>query len=346
MPSFFEIAQRKLTRTTHHIYTLPIVILMPHSRCNCRCVMCDIWQANHNMQELTEADLQPHLDSLRQLHVRWVVLSGGEALMHSNLWTLCAMLKQENIKITLLSTGLLLKKHAADIVRWCDEVIVSLDGSRDVHNAIRRIPRAYERLGEGVAALRALQADYRVTGRSVLQQQNFRDLPHVIAAAHELGLDEISFLTADVTTSAFNRQQIWGDDRVAEIALSPNEVVEFAAIVEQTISMYADDFANGYVAENAAKVRSFVRYYAALNGDGNFPPVHCNAPWVSTVIEADGTVRPCFFHEALGNVRERPLADILNSPQATNFRRNLDMAHDPICRKCVCTLSLGARSEL
>jgi MoaA/NifB/PqqE/SkfB family radical SAM enzyme len=308
--------------------------------------MCDIWQANHNNQELTEADLARHLDSFRKFNVRWVVLSGGEALMHRNLWALCQMLKQEEIKITLLSTGLLLQKHANEVVRWCDEVIVSLDGSREVHNAIRRIPRAYERLAAGVAALRDLQPDYRITGRCVLQRQNFRDLPHIIAAAHELALDQISFLTADVSTSAFNRQQIWGDERVAEIALSPNEVKEFEVIVETTLAQNTADFASGYVAENPAKVRGFVRYYAALNGDGDFPPVQCNAPWVSTVIEADGTVRPCFFHEAWGNVQERPLADILNSEQAIAFRRNLDLDTDPICRKCVCTLKLGARTAV
>ncbi|MEO5998836.1 MAG: SPASM domain-containing protein [Chitinophagaceae bacterium] len=32
-----------------------------------------------------------------------------------------------------------------------------------------------------------------------------------------------------------------------------------------------------------------------------FPFKKCNAPWVSTVIEADGTVTPCFFHEAIRN---------------------------------------------
>jgi MoaA/NifB/PqqE/SkfB family radical SAM enzyme len=308
--------------------------------------MCDIWQANHNKQELTEADLGRHLAAFRKFNVRWVVLSGGEALMHSNLWALCRLLKQEGIKITLLSTGLLLKKDAAEIVRWCDEVIVSLDGSREVHNAIRRIPRAYERLAEGIMSLRALRPSYRVTGRCVLQQQNFRDLPHTIAAAHELGLDQISFLTADVSTPAFNRARIWGDERVAEIALSPNEVAEFAAVVENTLVGYAADFASGFVAEKADKVRGFVHYYAALNGAGNFPPVHCNAPWVSTVIEADGTVRPCFFHESWGNVKERPLADILNSEQAIAFRRNLDLDTDPICRKCVCTLSLGAWADV
>lgn len=346
MPSFTESARRQLTRMTHRIYSLPVVVLMPHSRCNCRCVMCDIWQANHNKQELMRADLARHLDDFHRLHVRWVVLSGGEALMHSNLWTLCELLAESNIKISLLSTGLLLKQHAPDIVRWCQEVIVSLDGSREVHDAIRNVPRAYDRLAEGVAALRAREGDLRVTARCVLQRRNFRDLSNIIAAAHELALDQISFLAADVSSTAFNRPQPWDGGRIADVALTAPEVADFEGVLEEVFARWREDFASGFIAESPAKLRRLVRYYAALNGAGDFAENHCNAPWVSTVVEADGTVRPCFFHGALGNIHENSLAEILNSPQAIAFRRDLDMQNDPICRKCVCTLYLGPRAEV
>lgn len=347
MPSLMETVKRQITLSTDRIRTLPVVVLMPHSRCNCRCVMCDIWKANRNGTEITAEQLASHLDAFHELGVQWVTLSGGEALMHSNLWTLCRQLEQRlGARITLLSTGLLLQQYAADVVRWCDEVIVSLDGSREVHNAIRRIPRAYERLAEGVAALRELDPGYRVTGRCVVQRQNYADLPDIIAGAQEIGLDEISFLAADVSTTAFNRPQLWGDDRVAEVALSPKEVTHFREVLEEVFERYAGAFAAGYVAESPDKMRRLAQYYAALNGDGDLPQVKCNAPWVSAVIEADGTLRPCFFHEPLGNIHEQSLPEILNGEEALAFRRNLDMEQDPICRKCVCTLYLGPRAEI
>jgi MoaA/NifB/PqqE/SkfB family radical SAM enzyme len=102
----------------------------------------------------------------------------------------------------------------------------------------------------------------------------------------------------------------------------------------------ANDFASGFIAEPPAKMRRLPQYFAALNGMGDFPENRCNAPWVSTVIAADGVVRPCFFHRPLGNIREQSLDDILNSAHALTFRRDLDIRRDPICRKCVCTLSL------
>src|ERR1700712_1582683 len=96
--------RRLLTLGTNKIYNLPVVVLMPHSRCNCRCVMCDIWKANHNKKEISAEELQKHLHQFRKLKVREVVFSGGEPLMHPNLWKLCELLRENGIKITLLST--------------------------------------------------------------------------------------------------------------------------------------------------------------------------------------------------------------------------------------------------
>jgi MoaA/NifB/PqqE/SkfB family radical SAM enzyme len=341
-----EMLRRHLTRSTHRIHSLPQLVLMPHSRCNCRCLMCDIWQANSEKRELSRADLESQMPALRNLHVQRVVLSGGEALMHQNLWLLCELLRElsPDLRITLLSTGLLLRVFASDVVRWCDEVIVSIDGSRAVHDAIRRVPRAFDRLAEGIAALRAAQAGYPVAARCVLQRTNFRDLPNIIAAAHEIDVNRISFLAADVSSSAFNRPVPWEAPRVSEVALDAAEAGEFASVVEEVIVRFAADFASRFISESPDKLRRLPRYYAALNGGADFPPTVCNAPWVSSVVEADGTVRPCFFHPALGNIHDQPLDEILNSARAVAFRQTLDVRTNPICQRCVCTLSLGRRS--
>src|SRR5678815_5035736 len=85
------------SRITGRLNALPVLVLMPHSRCNCKCVMCDIWKANQNKREITTEDLAPHLDGFRRLGVKWVLLSGGEPLMHSNLWSFCQSLRQLDV---------------------------------------------------------------------------------------------------------------------------------------------------------------------------------------------------------------------------------------------------------
>jgi MoaA/NifB/PqqE/SkfB family radical SAM enzyme len=155
-----------------------------------------------------------------------------------------------------------------------------------------------------------------------------------------MALDGISFLPADVSSGAFGRERAPGEIR---LALDEAEVEEFEALIEETIATREDDFESGFIAESPAKLRRLPQYYAALAGDGPFPPVACNAPYMSVVVEADGSVRPCFFHDPVGNVRYAPLGAIVarNLPA---FRRNLDVASNPVCVRCVCSMKTGWRS--
>src|SRR5262249_12900092 len=83
------------------ITRLPILILFPHSRCNCRCVMCDIWR-DKTSKELAVEDIARWVNEWRSLGVERVVLSGGEALMHTRLWELCDVLRAADIGISIL----------------------------------------------------------------------------------------------------------------------------------------------------------------------------------------------------------------------------------------------------
>ncbi len=338
--------QRYRTLQTHKISALPIVILMPHSACNCRCVMCDIWKDNKNLKQLTEADVAGLLGALKKLGTQQVLMSGGEALLNANFFRLCEMLKKEGINITLLSTGLLFRKNAPEILALVHDVIISLDGGQATHDAIRNIPDAYGKLKDGVQYLKSLKPNYPVTGRTVIHKMNYREWQQIIEAAKEIGLNQISFLPADVTSEAFNRDTPWDVPRQSEVMLGLEDLPVLETIVEGLIRDYAADFNSGFIAESPDKIRKIHTYYRALHGLDNFPFKKCNAPWVSTVIEADGTVRPCFFHQAMGNIREAPLSEILNSPQAIEFRKNLDMGKDPTCVKCVCYLNLEPRTSL
>jgi Fe-coproporphyrin III synthase len=332
---------RLLTRVTHKIYSLPVLVLMPHSACNCKCVMCDIWQANQQKREISSEKLIEHIRSFTKLKVEEVVLSGGEPLMHSNLWKFCNELRNVGIKVTLLTTGLLLSRFAFDVARSIDAVIISLDGSREIHNQIRGIANAYDKVAEGARMLRSIKPDIKVTGRTVLQRHNYFDFTQIINSARQLGFDRISFLAADVSTQAFNRPEPWDTDRVAEVALDKDEVAEFEKIVKDSFATHAADYASGFIAERPEKMLRIVQYYKAINGLADFPKVDCNAPWVSAVMESNGDVQPCFFHHPYGNATNKDLIDVLNSPQAIAFRRNLSVGKDPVCKKCVCTLKIG-----
>jgi len=339
--SLYNIYRRYRTLQTHKISALPIVILMPHSACNCRCVMCDIWKDNKNLKQLNENDVKGLLVSLKKFGTTQVVMSGGEALLNANFFRLCELLRNENVSIALLSTGLLFKKNTEQLLQLVKEIIVSLDGDEATHDSIRNIPAAYQKLKEGVQYLKSIKPDYKITARTVIHKLNYKVLPLIIESAKEMGLDQVSFLPADVSSQAFNREITWDATRQQEIMISVDELPELNTVITNVIEKYKSEFDNKFIAESPEKFRKIYTYYSALHGLNPFPYKKCNAPWVSAVIEADGTVRPCFFHEPIGNIRNNSLDEILNSADSIKFRKELDMDKDATCVKCVCYLNLG-----
>lgn len=338
MVSPIDIAKRRLSLSSDRIRALPLVDLMPHGRCDCRCVMCDVWKADHDGGELTEEDLAAHLDSFKRLRVRRVRLTGGEALLHSNLWKLCEMLRDMRIKITLVTSGQQLADRAERVAEWCDEVVVSLDGSPRVHDRIRRVEGAYDRLHQGVRALRAAAPEIRVTAQAVLQRMNYFDLGRIIETAARMSASAVSFRAVDVSSDAFQRPVPW--DGTGRVALTPEETKHFELVVEAVLRTCRDKIASGFVVQDREDIRGFVRYFRALNDQDSFPEPVCNAPWVSAVIETDGSVRPCSFHRPIGNINDAPLHSVINGPAAVRFRDELVMSENPICRRCVSKLRL------
>jgi Fe-coproporphyrin III synthase len=152
-------------------------------------------------------------------------------------------------------------------------------------------------------------------------------------------------LAADLTSDAFNRPNGWGPERQERVALNAEQVDGLEAEIEGLISDYELDLQSGFVVESASKLRRIVLHFRAHLGHEKHVAPRCNAPWVSAVIEASGEVRPCFFHPSFGNVRNQSLHNIVNSPEAVRFRANLDVATNPVCQRCVCSLYISRPEE-
>jgi len=323
------------------ITRLPILILYPHNRCNCRCTMCDIWKIT-TREEITVDDIQQWLPQWQKLGVQRILLSGGEPLLHSQLREICIILRHAGIGISVHSTGLLLERDADLLAAFVDDVVVSLDGPEEIHNQVRNIPNAFGKMARGLSTLRSVAPTLGLSARSTVHRANYPHMRRTVAAARQLGVERISFLAVDVATDAFNRAEGWDDEKIGDIALRADDLPRLAAELDTLEREHGDDFARGFIVESPEKLRRrLLQYYTALQGQGELPPVQCNAPWVSSVIETDGTVRPCFFQPPLGNLHEAgSLEAILNSPEAIQWRRGLDTRRDAICRQCVCSLTL------
>ncbi|MFI6845044.1 radical SAM protein [Kitasatospora sp. NBC_00085] len=321
----------------HAISQIAELFIWPHAGCNHRCISCDIWQ-DKSRRELSAEDIERWAEDWERLGVKEVILTGGEPLMHRDLSAVARPLRERGIPLVLLSTGLLLKKHAKQVVEDYEVVLVSLDGPPEVHDSVRRVPRAFDHLKAGLDALRELRPDIRVAARCTVHRHNYRHLAETVRAARELGVNRLSFIPADVTSEAFNRAGGWDADRQGDLVVPADELSELEAELERMFTECADEFDGGIVKETPDYVRTYIlQYYEGFHRRAEYPAVTCNLPWASAVIEVDGTVRPCFFQEAYGNLHETGSLDaVINSPQAVRWRSELDVANDPTCRRCVC----------
>jgi MoaA/NifB/PqqE/SkfB family radical SAM enzyme len=338
----------KLGEVTDRTHTLPLVLLGITARCNSRCVSCDFWQ-DDGAGDLTPAEIQRLAGELHDLGTRVVVFTGGEPLFRPDVMEIADLFRARGISLHLLTSGLALERFAPEVAERFVDVTVSMDGhSRELYRQVRGVD-GLPALARGVTAFRALAPEVPFRARSTLHRHNFRFLAQIIDQALEMGIPQVSFLAADVGPDSFNR----GVPRLPKVESSParellldaGEVREFEEVVASVVRSHARQLADGRATPGPAGLRRLVRYYAAHLGLGPFPPVACNAPWMSVYIGADGAVRPCFFHQPVGNIRQRSLREIMTGAMPA-FRRALTVADDATCQRCVCNIKTGLRSRL
>jgi MoaA/NifB/PqqE/SkfB family radical SAM enzyme len=318
---------------------LPLVTLYVTDRCNSRCVTCDYWR--HGRDDMDLAAVTRLLPSFAQLRTQMVVLSGGEPLLNRDWAAIAQLLRNDGLKVWLLTSGLALAKHARRAAPLFDAITVSLDGTDpETYTAIRGLD-AFHTVCEGIQAAAAQGA--RPGVRVTLQRGNFRQLPAFVDLAKNLGAQQVSFLAVDVANPhAFGRT----DDFVSDLALRPEDLPLLERILDSMEQDHREDFRSGFIAESPQKLRHIAQYFAAIQGLGPYPPVRCNAPEFSAVIGATGRVQPCFFISGPADARMPEtgarlggdLARVLNSSGMSALRSAIRDGRRTECKTCVCSL--------
>jgi Fe-coproporphyrin III synthase len=306
---------------------LRLLVLAVSDRCDQRCVHCGIWRGSET-RGLGLAERLALADEAVALGVEAALLTGGEPLLAADLWPVAERLKAGAVRLLLATNGMLLERHAVAVGRLFDEVYLSLDGaSPATHDGVRGVP-AWRHLEAGVRSLRAAAPRVRVVARCTLHARNLHELVSVVDCSRGLGLDGVSFLPLDASSGAFG-----GDPaRRRSLVPRPGQVAAFEDAVDRLEA--AGGFRDGFILEDAAKLRRLARHLRASAGEVAFERPPCDAPSWSLVVDQDGAVRPCFFHDVVGAVREG-LGALRASTRYAAALRSIE-APNPTCDRCVC----------
>ncbi|MBH9395768.1 heme d1 biosynthesis radical SAM protein NirJ [Pseudomonas aeruginosa] len=169
----------------------PVVIWNLLRRCNLTCKHCYSTSADSDFRgELETAEILRGIDDLRTAGVRVLILSGGEPLMHPDLFEIAAHARQAGMFVALSSNGTLIDEGNIQRVAEArfDYVGISLDGLRETHDRFRQKQGSFD---AALAAMRLCrEADIRVGMRTTLTEENATQLPALLDLMRELDVQK------------------------------------------------------------------------------------------------------------------------------------------------------------
>lgn len=290
----------------HKPYLLNGIYLNMTKKCNLKCTYC--FAATREEKEhrlLTSGDYKKILRSVKNIcgDKMNVVFTGGEPLLSENTIPAAEYAKESGFSARLLTNATLIdEKNAGRLAEVFDLFKISIDGSSEERHDYYRGSGSYKKTLRAVELLKAHNANVQLA--MTVTRENLDDVP----AMNKKWGDMLSF------------QPLFPLGRAKENsnALTGSEYYE-ALCVNENINPYAD-IANII---NAHKANGSVMKCSL--GDGELS------------VSCTGDVYPCQLLHAddfyLGNVHERTLEEIYNSPKNDTFKFHTVARMDK-CREC------------
>lgn len=262
------------------------------ARCPQHCAVC--YNRDRDGRELDDAALRRTIEELVSLGVVWLGLTGGEPLLRRDLPDLVAIARGR-CAVKLFTTGMGATRERAAALRDAGlfSVSVSLDHQDEAANDRGRgFPGAWR------AALHAIDHFLEAGGvhvgiSAVLTRDEIRreeDIDRLMAFAEARGVHEVWLSEAKPTVAS-----LWREDAV----LTDDERRGVAACQDRWNAQL-----------RAGRPGPTLNYLGHFEGAEQFG---CNAGRKMVYVDPFGEVCPCVFTPfSLGNVRERPLAAIID----------------------------------
>jgi len=296
--------------------------------CNMRCKHCGSSCTRPLPEELTTEEALALCDDIGELGLQWITLSGGEPLIRKDWPQLIRRLRERGVVPNLITNGWELDDEAIIAARdnGIGTVAISLDGLTEVHDYMRR-PGSFERSTRALKRMTELGVTCGVI--TTVNQCNLALLPEMKEALIALG---VRYWQLQIGLPMGNLAH--HSDLVMDPA-DVDRVIDFTFdnVADERLAIYPADCL-GYYSRKEMEVRR------RLSGRPT-PPMWqgCNAGKRSLGILHNGDILGCTsirdrqFVE--GNIRERRLREIWDSPDSFRWSREMNKANlDGHCRSC------------
>lgn len=169
----------------------PVVIWNLLRRCNLSCRHCYANSFDKNFPgELTLDECLKNVSAIKRAKSPAIILSGGEPLLHPNVYEIAHEVKRQGFYLALSSNGILLTEDVAMKLKEIDfnYVGVSLDGIGEVHDHIRGKKGAFEESLQGVR--NGVKHNLKMGLRTTLTNTNFHQVDSMLKICTENGVSK------------------------------------------------------------------------------------------------------------------------------------------------------------
>lgn len=298
-------------------------ILVTHN-CNAKCIMCSMWKKK-STDELTTEEIYDILNQLREIGIWRVGFSGGEALLRTDLPLLIKKARELKFeRVTIITNGLLLKKRARELLEsGLNEISISLDGAKDIHDMCKGIEGAYRKCIDGLETLADLRdSDYPFLDMTIamtLMQPTVNQIPHLVSMCNKL---KASFMI-----NLFDTRQLFFE------GIDPSPFV----ITNQTELDKAVDELHRIKRKHPSLLtptHTGLEYAKSYFNDLKRDDIPCVSGHLCIYIDALGNLYSgCWVLPPLGNLRERTIRDIIYSKE---YKKRLERMFLKECPGCGC----------
>ncbi|MBG7601606.1 MAG: heme d1 biosynthesis radical SAM protein NirJ [Gammaproteobacteria bacterium] len=172
----------------------PVVIWNLIRRCNLTCKHCYSISADKDFpNEISTETIFKTMDDLREFGVPVLILSGGEPLLHPDIFKISAYAKELGFYVGLSTNGTLIDKnniHKIAAAKY-NYVGISIDGMRNTHDMFRRKQGSFDAAMNGIRMCR--DHGIKVGLRFTMTQDNAAELPDLLQLMDDEGIDKFYF---------------------------------------------------------------------------------------------------------------------------------------------------------
>ena len=291
----------------------PVVIWNLIRRCNLTCKHCYTTSADIDFPgELTTPEIYTVMDDLKAFKVPVLILSGGEPLLHPDIFNISRRAKDMGFYVALSSNGTKISADNIDEIAGIDYqyIGVSLDGIKDTHDQFRRVKGSFDEALRGVHL--CLEKGIKVGIRFTLTQDNARDFPALLQLMDDNDIDKF-YLSHLNYGGRGNRNR--KDDACFEMTRDAMDLM-FETCYEWLKTGKDREFVTGNNDADAVYFLHWViKHFPDKAGHikAKLEQWGGNASGVNVAnIDNLGNVHPDTFwwHYDLGNVKKRPFSEI------------------------------------